>query len=44
MEANVAAERAVLAGLFQYGNNSLVDISDILNPDIFTTDIDCTIN
>lgn len=43
MEANVAAERAVLAGLFQYGNNSLVDISDILNPDIFTTDINCVL-
>lgn len=36
---NVAAERAVLAGMFQYGNNCYIDVQDIVCDEVFTTDI-----
>ncbi len=36
--ADVAAERAVLAGLCQYGKDSYIDISDIISMDTLTID------
>lgn len=36
MPANIASERAVLAGLFRYGGQSYVDISPITDSDCFT--------
>jgi replicative DNA helicase len=35
---DVAAERAVLAGIAQYGTDAYVDVSDILNDTTFTVD------
>ena len=35
---NVASERAVLAGLFQYGRESLIEVELLLNEDSFTLD------
>ena len=35
---NVASERAVLAGLLQYGKESLIEVELLLNEDSFTLD------
>lgn len=34
--SDVASEKAVLAGLFQYGSDGYVDVADIVNPESFT--------
>jgi replicative DNA helicase len=36
--SNVASERAVLAGLFQYGKESLIEVELLVNEDSFTLD------
>ena len=35
---DVAAERAVLAGIFAYGEDAYLEISDIVNESTFTLD------
>jgi len=36
--ADTSAERAVLAGIFTYGETAYMEISDIINENTFTVD------
>lgn len=37
--SDVAAERAVLGGIFQHGSDAFIDVSDIIGPNTMTIDI-----